>query len=114
MFKDPQKAKEYHKAYSRQHYLNNKESYRTRRKQSESVIREYIRQVKTGPCADCSITYPHYVMEFDHVRGEKRFVLARYKSKSLETVKTEIAKCDLVCSNCHAKRTFLRTHSSTG
>lgn len=34
----------------------------------------------------------------------------RYKF-SLESIKTEIEKCEVVCSNCHRKRTHERRNS---
>ena len=53
--------------------------------------------------------YPYYVMQFDHVRGVKegdvsKFVSSRRLKKALE----EIKKCEVVCANCHAARTFHR------
>ncbi len=49
-------------------------------------------------------------MDFDHVRGKKRFNISQYSNKvvSLEVVKEEVAKCEIVCSNCHRHRTHVR------
>jgi hypothetical protein len=62
------------------------------------------------PCMDCGIQHPYYCMEFDHVRGRKRFEMWRvgYVYTNLKTIQDEIDKCDVVCRNCHAKRTFMR------
>lgn len=68
----------------------------------------YIREQKNKPCIDCNVKYPFYVMDFDHCRGEKLFGLSNYSGKSLEDIKLEIEKCDLVCSNCHRIRTHNR------
>ena len=58
---------------------------------------------------DCNVTYPSYVMDFDHVRGEKKFLLARGHQKTgFNQVIAEMAKCDVVCSNCHRIRTHGR------
>lgn len=67
-----------------------------------------IRDAKDQPCADCGVQYPYYVMQFDHVRGEKRFNLGGGWNNSMEAIKEEIAKCDIVCANCHAERTYQR------
>lgn len=66
-----------------------------------------IEQKHMKPCVDCKVAYPYYVMDFDHVRGEKVVNLARMIADgySLEAIQDEIAKCDLVCSNCHRERT---------
>ena len=70
---------------------------------------DLIRSMKKKPCADCGIEYPHYVMQFDHLHS-KEFQLsdrkARYRSN--EKIMSEIAKCDVVCANCHSIRTYER------
>lgn len=70
--------------------------------------RALVLKAKDRPCADCGKSYPAYVMDFDHVRGEKRFMLSRaanWAGGGLELVEEEIAKCDVVCANCHRVRT---------
>lgn len=66
----------------------------------------YVRSEKEGkPCADCGALYPSYVLDFDHVRGEKEFAISQHQTRSPEQIAVEIAKCDLVCANCHRIRT---------
>lgn len=69
--------------------------------------REFVRDAKEVPCMDCGVEYPHYVMEFDHIRGEKSFNLGGTNG-SLERLQAEIDKCDIVCANCHRVRTWER------
>lgn len=79
-------------------------------------IRAHIETVKAVPCMDCNIQYPPYCMDFDHRPGEeKSFNISTYMraNKSLEQVIQEIAKCDLVCANCHRIRTFSRLGKSS-
>jgi len=67
---------------------------------------ELVRAAKARPCADCGQTFDPVVMDFDHVRGEKLFTMgAGVRCKSTEAVLAELAKCDVVCSNCHRLRT---------
>ena len=75
---------------------------------------EFIRAIKDQPCADCGITYPPYVMDFDHVRGEKVDEISRagMLMATISTLLAEIEKCDVVCSNCHRERTFQRKQYS--
>lgn len=48
-------------------------------------------------------------MDFDHVRGKKVKSLSNLAISGTEAqVLAEIAKCDLVCANCHRHRTHLR------
>lgn len=63
---------------------------------------------ESGRCADCGQRFPGRpeVMDFDHVRGEKRGdVASLIKNGARASVLAEIEKCDLVCANCHRTRT---------
>lgn len=103
---------EYQKAYHKRHPEIVERSGAKRR----AEIREKILAAKDKPCMDCGIKYPWYVMDFDHVRGKKKFNLcmAAQHRWALKTVDEEIAKCDVVCANCHRKRTFGRSSNSAG
>ena len=57
---------------------------------------------------DCGGIYPSYVMEYDHVRGDKRFIIGQMANHKRERVLEEISKCELVCCNCHRVRTHKR------
>ena len=72
--------------------------------------RDFVYRLKTSrACADCRKKYPHFVMDFDHARGEKKFNISSGVHKcSMEELQIEIAKCDLVCANCHRIRTHMR------
>jgi hypothetical protein len=97
---------EYQKAFYKNAPHKTRESIIKRRKE----IRDIIIKHKNFPCIDCGLEYPWYVMDFDHVRGEKKFDLsvAAQKGRSIKSILDEIAKCELVCSNCHRERTFNR------
>jgi hypothetical protein len=58
-------------------------------------------------CADCppGTVWPYYVLDFDHVRGEKSFNLGHCKSRSWLVILREVEKCEVVCSNHHRVRT---------
>lgn len=69
--------------------------------------RKLLIDAKARPCADCRVSYPSYVMQFDHL-ADKDFTIGRrvgYYSDS--RLLAEISKCEVVCANCH----FERTHS---
>lgn len=71
--------------------------------------RKLIKELKNVPCSDCNVRYPWYVMEFDHIRGEKLFNIgAKGHSVSKDRLLKEIKKCEVVCSNCHSARTYER------
>lgn len=58
------------------------------------------------PCVDCGVSDP-VVLQFDHVRGKKRFSVASMVNRrfSLDTIVAEIKKCEVRCANCHARKT---------
>lgn len=70
------------------------------------AIYEYL---ASHPCVDCGEPDP-VVLEFDHVRGDKRANVKRMVSGtySLERVLEEIAKCEVRCANCHRRITARR------
>lgn len=68
-----------------------------------------VREAKNKPCVDCGVTYPYYVMHFDHRPGEiKSFELSKRSTRGRVAIEAEILKCDVVCANCHAERSFQR------
>lgn len=70
----------------------------------------YVDVFKSAPCHDCGIVYPPVVMDFDHVRGTKLADISALVSVAASNARLdlEIAKCELVCANCHRLRTFAR------
>ena len=62
-------------------------------------------------CMDCGIAYPSWVMQFDHRPGSRKTYNVGWLASScsaITTIDREVAKCDLVCANCHAGRTHRR------
>lgn len=98
-------SKEYNHAY----YLRHKTKIVTRLQDRHKSRRNLIREAKSKPCADCGVQYPYWIMQFDHVRGKKSFNVGMmlYK-RGIKKLKEEIEKCDIVCANCHANRTYCR------
>lgn len=71
----------------------------------------HLRKIKEStPCADCNKYYKGHIMQFDHISGEKKYNLSKAGTdfSSWQTMEDEIAKCEIVCANCHADRTFNR------
>lgn len=49
-------------------------------------------------------------MQFDHIGTDKVGNVGRLKcSNGMEAVLAEIAKCELVCANCHSVRSLKRS-----
>ena len=100
---------EWMRIYQVQWRKTHPERYKENTRRWQQKNRRVIHAAKRKPCADCKTRYPYYVMDFDHVRGVKRFDISRgANSQTVSAVIAEIAKCDVVCSNCHRKRTHKR------
>ena len=70
--------------------------------------RNFIAQLKSRPCADCGGSFPSCVMDFDHVRGAKFAGVGQMMIYSRKRLLREVAKCDIIYSNCHRIRTAKR------
>lgn len=100
-------CKECHKEFSKKHYVENKSKYKKKSNDNRKKLYKYCNALKEStPCTDCKLKYPHYIMDFDHLR-DKKFNISRITC-GLETLKKEIEKCEIVCANCHRKRTYMR------
>lgn len=85
----------------------NREVAAERNKQSRRKKREWLNALKeANPCMDCGVSYPARVMDFHHVREEKIGNLGTMLSVSAswEELKAEVAKCEIICANCHRLR----------
>lgn len=66
--------------------------------------------LKTNPCNDCGESDP-IVLEFDHINPEeKSYNLSELvrDAVSLAKIDDEIAKCIVLCANCHRRRTAIQ------
>ena len=80
---------------------------RVTRRQRATI--QMLRDLRRQPCNDCGEIFSPYVMQFDHRDpATKRFWLTSSRAllKNKEELIAEIAKCDVVCANCHAARTY--------
>jgi hypothetical protein len=99
--------KQMHYAASRERYIANA----ARRKQSlaEERTKFLIEYFATHPCVEFAEADP-LVLEFNHL-GDKSFTIgAQLRYRDWETLLREIAKCEVVCANCH-RRTAIRRGS---
>jgi hypothetical protein len=107
-YKDPAAQKAAKQAW----YQRNKDLVSVRQKQRKNSIRKFVEEHKeqNSECADCGISYPPHMLDFDHL-GDKEFGIAHavHLNKSLEDLKKEIDKCEIVCANCHRHRTYMRS-----
>lgn len=112
------KAKGKHRSYClvcqramvKRHYENNKGIYlaraRKRNNEGRQLAREFVFEfLSKHPCVDCGETDP-VVLEFDHQRNKIDDVSNLVRAAvNLERIEAEIEKCEVVCANCHKRRT---------
>jgi hypothetical protein len=99
-------------AYKQEHYAAHRERYianasirkRALIAERTAYLIEFFRE---RPCTDCGEADP-LVLEFDHT-GHKSFSISvGIRGHKWQSVLDEIEQCDVVCANCHRRRTALR------
>jgi hypothetical protein len=117
---NPDKVRELSKrAYERKkakgtHLPNPRYSQEYKQKKIEHVV---ARKLAIGECFDCGFIcdeYTHICFAFDHLEPElKSFSLSKAHKHSYAEIEAEITKCQLVCHNCHAIRTWYTRANTT-
>lgn len=93
--------------YNVEYYWRNRglELHRVRVRQTGMV--ELLRDIRRVPCADCAGRFDPHQMDFDHRDpATKSFNVMSGRAMLMSTRKVlaEVAKCDIVCVNCHRVR----------
>lgn len=67
-------------------------------------------------CADCGFRDHPAALEFDHLPGYPKVASVALLCTRADstTILAEIAKCEVVCANCHRVRTHRRTLDAAG
>jgi hypothetical protein len=99
-------------AYKQRHYAANRARYveqARRRKLEQALARTgyLLEYFEDHPCVDCGET-DAVVLEFDHLRDKRFNIGAALPYRNWKSILEEIAKCEVVCANCHRRRTAQR------
>ena len=93
-------------------YEKNKKSHKEKiyenKQQNIEAARAYVWDyLLAHPCIECGEADPA-VLEFDHVRGEKRSEVTKLMRDgyTLKIIQAEIEKCVVLCANCHKRKTY--------
>jgi hypothetical protein len=97
------RSKKYYAANTAKHKRAISERKQRQVADSKAFVVDYL---STHPCIDCG-EQDIVVLEFDHVIGSKRDSVSRMIASgcSLDSIKQEIEKCVVRCSNDHRRRT---------
>jgi formate-dependent nitrite reductase cytochrome c552 subunit len=71
---------------------------------------ELLNRLRDVPCTDCNQRFAPCAMDFDHIDPNmKDYVVTRMIGRAgTARILGEVAKCDIVCANCHRRRTHDR------
>lgn len=87
--------------------------YSEGKKRRQRQLLAYIQEIKLQRgCADCGYREHVEALDFDHMPGhEKEHKIATLAAGARrEKIDAEIAKCEVVCANCHRVRTAQRRY----
>ncbi len=93
--------------YNVEYYRRNREPELQRVRVRQDGMVELLRDLRRVPCADCGERFKPYQMDFDHRDpATKSFNVMTGRAMLMSTAKVlaEVAKCDVVCANCHRLR----------
>jgi hypothetical protein len=97
--------KSYFRERGEKHLEQVKAGKRRRSAEARSIVRRYL---ENTPCSDCGEA-DSLVLEFDHLRDKRAAVSwLRVNAAGCRALLDEIAKCEVVCANCHRRRTARR------
>jgi len=98
------------RAYDRERYLRQRTKIIAGTKKRVATNREKLMELKAGRvCVDCDVQYGPHVLQFDHRDPSKKHMNVSDmigRGYAWKKIVIEIEKCDVVCANCHAERTF--------
>jgi hypothetical protein len=100
---------------NQRYYALNRESEIQRVRERQARTLAFLRQLRELPCLDCGDRFAAYQMGFDHRDPSLkvfRLTEGRAMLKASSVLAEELAKCEVVCANCHRMRTEAR-HAAT-
>jgi hypothetical protein len=103
-------CKECRRAWDAKYYAATSDLRRLQRRERTERLVTRMRELKQFPCMDCGGLFHPAAMTFDHRPGTTKVndLASLARSGCTGLFDEELSKCDLVCANCHAIRTFLR------
>jgi hypothetical protein len=97
----------YDRAYWQRTRLRRLELRRVRQRE---LVESFQRLKSETCCADCGGFFHFAAMQWDHLPGAEKLdeVSTLVRKGKTNRAREEIAKCELVCANCHAVRSYER------
>ena len=77
-----------------------------RRRERQQEVRKKLQQVLGGVCIECGIN-DYRLLDFDHINpATKTMNISQKLHLPWEVLLEEVAKCQLLCPNCHRLKTM--------
>jgi len=110
-------CKECQRSFAKLHYINNKEMYALKARKNQKKTDLWFSKIKHGKV--CSICGENrwWVLEFHHRDKSQKDIevsLMRKRGFGRSRILCEIAKCDVVCANCHRNIHHQELHKMDG
>lgn len=68
------------------------------------AIKNMLIAYKGGKCERCGYNKTSRALEFHHLNPEEKdFEISKVLTRNIQSLKDEVDKCILLCSNCHAE-----------
>ena len=105
-YKDPDKRR----LVTKRWYEANKDQHNATVRRHRKAIQQWVRDYKAGlKCTRCPENHPG-CLQFHHTDPSAKEIGIREAVKnnwSLKRLQTEIAKCEVLCANCHMKEHYV-------
>lgn len=94
------------RTYMQERYEANKDRYTQKTKSRKASIKAEYQKIKSElHCSRCPETHPA-TLDFHHAdpaAKERSVSLMVHEGWNIDRIRAEIAKCEVLCSNCHRK-----------
>lgn len=99
-FKDPEKKREYRRKWYKENKISERNHVRRRKKEIKKWFHEFKSKLC---CSKCGENHPA-IIDFHHT-GKKENQVAQmvHWGYSIDKIKKELEKCQVLCANCHRK-----------
>ena len=104
-------CKSCNKIYQKEHYLQNKNHYANKARSWETNYKVKIYSILMEVCKDGCIECGEKsfaCLQFNHIDPSTKIDSVSSmitNSKNIEFILEEVKKCEILCANCHAKKT---------
>ncbi len=104
-----------HRLYDAAYHARTKPLRLQQKRVYKAGLLAWMRGIKASrPCADCGGRFHPAAMTFDHLPEHEKIdaIAELVKRGNRRLAHAEVLKCDVVCANCHAIRTYERREAA--